>query len=68
MYKPDEGQNISSIIELWSVFKANNTDNRTDKLPMMDSIAWPIGIQGLAKEQSLGCINLSGRRRGFHAT
>ena len=56
MYLPEETQNIS-IIELWSAFTAKNTDNRTHILPMMDSIAWPIGMQGSIIRPFPGLVN-----------
>ena len=43
MYLPEVAQNVS-ISELWSSFAMNSRDNRTDNLPMMDFIAWPIGM------------------------
>ena len=44
MYLPESAKNISiSIAEIWSAFDCDKGDNRTDHLPMMDSIAWPIG-------------------------
>ena len=43
MYLPEDGNN-SSILDLWSAFAMNGTDVRTDNLPMMDFIAWPIGV------------------------
>ena len=44
MYLPESAENISrSIAEIWTAFECDEGDNRTDHLPMMDSIAWPIG-------------------------
>ena len=44
MYLPESAKNIStSIAEIWSAFECDKEDNRIDHLPMMDSIAWPIG-------------------------
>ena len=31
-------------VSVWSAFSSDRRDNRTDNLPMMDSISWPIGI------------------------
>ena len=43
MHLPGEAANIS-IAVLWSAFSLERRDNRTDDLPMMDTISWPIGI------------------------
>ena len=45
MYLPADAKN-SSILELCSLIGMNSTgDNRTDNLPMMDFIAWPLGAE-----------------------
>ena len=44
MYLPESAENISnSIVEIWSAFACDKGDKRADHLPMMDSIAWPLG-------------------------
>ena len=45
MYLPLTTSN-NSIAALWSAL-LDRTDNRTDNLPMMDSIVWPIGLFSL---------------------
>ena len=42
MYLPEVDTNFSTA-GIWSAFSEERRDNRTDNLPMMDSIAWPIG-------------------------
>ena len=38
-----KGPHNVSIVGAWSAFLEDRKDNQTDNLPMMDSIAWPIG-------------------------
>ena len=42
MHLPEEDRNIS-IARIVFAFSMDKIDNRTDGLPMMGSIAWPIG-------------------------
>ena len=42
MHLPEEDRNIS-IPRILFAFSMDKIDNRTDGLPMMGSIAWPIG-------------------------
>ena len=41
MYLAKEAANIS-IADIWPAFALDKRDSRTDDLPMMDSITWPI--------------------------
>ena len=34
-----------TIAAIWTSFSEDRRDKRTDDLPMMDSVAWPIGDQ-----------------------
>ena len=42
MHLPESSYNLT-IAAIWTTFSDDRRDNRTDGLPMMDSIAWPIG-------------------------
>ena len=42
MHLPDEAYNWT-ITAIWTTFSEDRRDKRTDDLPMMDSITWPIG-------------------------
>ena len=40
---PEVVGNNSTILDILCGLSEDGGDNRTDSLPMMDSIAWPIG-------------------------
>ena len=44
MYLQEDTYNLM-IAVIWTSFSEDRRDKRTDDLPMMDSVAWPIGAQ-----------------------
>ena len=50
MHLPDEAYNWT-ITTIWATFSEDRRDKRTDDLPMMDSITWPIG-----KHNKISCL------------
>ena len=44
MHLAERTENMDNV-EFLSTFSLGRRDNRTDVLPMMDSIAWPIGLR-----------------------
>ena len=43
MHLPEGAYNLT-IAAIWTSFSEDRRDKRTDNLPMMDSIVWPIGV------------------------
>ena len=42
MHLPEKTYNLT-IGAIWTSFSEDMQDKRTDDLPLMDSVAWPIG-------------------------